>query len=139
MGVQINKEWNKVELTQLPHRQTTAMEVTYDTEHLRHYTGVLDHKSPSQTLDVTLVIFMLIAQRLMLGPASPRRGIPSQGGRPPRLGTVSPPLVNIAFWNATPDDGIHEQFSALPRSALQPPNIKLHIQATRTRVAQLVQ
>lgn len=87
MRAQINKEWNKV--ARIQRRQTTAIEVTYDTEHVRLHTYVLEHKSQSQTLGVTRVIFTLIAARLMLGPASPRCGIPSQGSGPPGLGTVS--------------------------------------------------
>jgi len=61
------------------------------------------------------------------------------GKRSPRSWHRFPSLVNTAFWNATPADGIQEMFSALPRTTLQQTNTKLHIQATRTRVAQLVQ
>jgi hypothetical protein len=61
------------------------------------------------------------------------------GRRSPRSWHRFPPLVNTAYWNAKAVDGIQEMFTALPRTALQPPNTKLHIQATKTRVAQLVQ
>jgi len=61
------------------------------------------------------------------------------GRRSPRSWHRFPPLVNTAFWNTKPADGIQEMFSALPRTALQPPNTNLHMQATSTRVAQLVQ
>jgi hypothetical protein len=43
LRVQINKEWNKV--ARLQRRQTTATEVTCDTEHVRLHTHVLEHKS----------------------------------------------------------------------------------------------
>jgi len=61
------------------------------------------------------------------------------GRRSPRSWHRFPPMVNNAFWNTKPADGIQEMFSAMPRTALQPRNTKLHIQATRTRVAQLAQ